>query len=101
MKHLRKRAHEDRLFVVDLKPSMRDGDTLSAITSIAAVEDDATVTISSISADADAGTVAFLASAGEVGEVATLRVRWTTTGTPTQNLERLVELEVTDALDPQ
>lgn len=90
MNVLSKRAWEERLLTVRLKPAL-GGTSIASVDSVVVVGEGADVTLSNITYATT--SVTFLASGGNAGSYE-LRVRVFTDGTPTQRLEALAPFNV-------
>ena len=86
-----KRAYEQRVFEVNLGPRMRSTDSIGQIDSIEAEDgiaiDDSTITHTS-------AVVSFRTSGGTPGQTYEVRIRFRTSGSPTQMLEALIHVVI-------
>ena len=88
---LTKRPFDDRIMSVNLGPVMRDNDTISLISSITSTTG---ITISNITHTS--GIVFFLVSGGNDGISYPVTIQFSTNSNPTQNLETVVQIVVSD-----
>ena len=89
-----KRAYEERVFLIDLRPRMRAEDMISSQPTVESTSD--AIAIDQIKFSA-AGTCEFRVSGGNAGETYPIVIRFTTPATgdePAQRLEAEVHLNI-------